>query len=87
VATKTLIANLGVPGKAIPTPAPLASLQIDGEPVTSVQAMVLVIDASQSQPAAFTFRRVAILDGLEFMAVESHVISNLSLIIEYEQEA
>ena len=84
---KTLIANLGVPGNPVAFPAALTHLEIDGEPVPGIQVLIVDIDASLGGPAEFTLRLVRFIDGLEYTADETHAISNISLIIEYQQEA
>lgn len=86
--TKTLIANLGVSGEmksATPVPAALTRLEIDGASPRDVTAMFILMDASSAMAAQLSIHRVRIIDGLEFLAEESHPISNMSLIIEYQE--
>jgi hypothetical protein len=83
--TKTLIVNLGEAGQAKPLAAAMAKLTVDGEAPRDVYAMTVVVDASMGEAANFCLHHIRVLDGQEFQAEESHIISNMSLIIEYEE--
>ncbi len=86
--TRTLIANLGVSGEMKsdkPVPAALTKVEIDGVPPGDVTAMHVDMDASGGLAAEICIHHVRFLDGLEFLSEERHPISNMSLIVEYQE--
>ncbi|MGH7238899.1 MAG: hypothetical protein ACREHG_02415 [Candidatus Saccharimonadales bacterium] len=82
---KTLIANLGVPGKPAATPAALTRLEIDGETASDITSMHLAMDASHALPAVFRLHRRRLIGGKEWESDEINTVLNLSVIIEYEE--
>ena len=82
---KTLILNLGEAGNAVAPPVARARVEIDGMAPSDIRGIYIELDASKGGPGHFHLERAIVLNGLEWTAEEAHVISNMSLIIEYQE--
>jgi hypothetical protein len=84
---KTLILNLGTPGRTdTAPPVGLATVKIDEDYPSDIQALYMELDASDGGPGKFCLTRSIEAGGREWTADEVHYIANMSLIIEYQEE-
>jgi hypothetical protein len=84
---RTLILNLGTPGRTdVAPPAGLSTVQIDDSSPTDIQAVYLELDASDGSPGKFCMVRSMVVGGRVWTTDEAHLIANMSLIIEYQED-
>jgi hypothetical protein len=84
---KTLILNLGTPGRTdTAPPVGMANIKIDEDYPSDIQALYMELDASTGEPGRFCLTRSVKAGGQVWTTDEAHYVASMSLIIEYQED-